>query len=360
MKRIVHWWRRVFVVPAVFASVLLLVAACGGGKTETAVTAPGTSGGAPVTIKLWDGQWESLWINNALAKFLLEHGYGYKVETVELTTPVAQVSLARGDIDVWMEMTPTNWLDWYLKETATGNVIDLKDYPIMENQPQFFMVPKWFAEQHGIRTVEDMKKPEVFKALADPEDPSKGAFINCIIGWQCEAINAAKFRAYGLDQFYNIISPGSAGAMDAAIEAPAKRNEPVFAYYWSPTALMGRYDWYILEEPAYTEECWEEVQKGRNDHTYTPTIACAYVAPPVTKAVYKDMLTKAPDAVQLIDRVQVGLASINSLAAWANENNVTDWERAAVKFLRENEAIWTQWLPEDKANKVKEALAQAS
>ena len=41
-------------------------------------------------IKFNDTQFESLWINNAIAMFVIEHGYGYPVESVELTTPLMQ------------------------------------------------------------------------------------------------------------------------------------------------------------------------------------------------------------------------------------------------------------------------------
>jgi glycine betaine/proline transport system substrate-binding protein len=257
-----------------------------------------------------------------------------------------------------MEQMPANWLDWYKEQTAAGNVVDLKENPIMEGQPQFYIVPKWFAGQYNIKSIEDMKRPEVVKALADPEDPTKGGFVDCIIGWQCEAINKAKFRAYGLGKYYNMIAPGSSGAMEAAIDGPARRHQPVFAYYWSPTALMGRYDWYIIPEPPYTDACWDEIQKGRDDKNHIPKMACAYQDYPVTKMVYKTLPQQAPDAVALINKIQVGVDENNKLAAWAKDNNVQDWTRTAVKFLRENEVKWTTWLPANKAQRVKNALAK--
>ncbi|HEY8450090.1 MAG TPA: glycine betaine ABC transporter substrate-binding protein, partial [Bacillota bacterium] len=55
-------------------------------------------------IKFGDAQWQTLWINNAIAKFIIEHGYGYPVEIVTVTTPVMQASLPKGDLDVYMEL----------------------------------------------------------------------------------------------------------------------------------------------------------------------------------------------------------------------------------------------------------------
>jgi len=37
------------------------------------------------TIKLYDGQWNSLSVNNAIAEFIIEVGYGYSVEMIVTT-----------------------------------------------------------------------------------------------------------------------------------------------------------------------------------------------------------------------------------------------------------------------------------
>ena len=340
--------RRWPALPALAAlAVALTSAAC-------APAQPGDSGQKP-TIRLADTQFESLWINNAIAKFVIEKGYGYPVETVEMTTPIMQVSLARGDVDVMMELWQQNWIDNYNEEVSAGNIVNLG--PTYEGGPQFFIIPKWVADEHNIQTVFDMKDHwDLFK---DPEDPHKGAFINCIIGWQCAEINRAKLKAYGLDEYYNIVSPGSSGAMEAALAGAQMRRDPVFGYYWAPTALMGRFQWHILEEPPYTEACWEEVVKGQNDPSYTPKEACAYETLPVDKGIHKDLPDKAPDVVELLKKMVIGLQPINETAAWAQENDIQgDWEKAAVHYLRTYEDRWKTWMPEEHYQKVKEALDQ--
>ena len=71
-------WLRTVVAIVFAASLVLLVAACNGGKPTT--TPPITP-----TIKLVEGGWETLSINNAIAKFIIEHGYDYLVEMVVAT-----------------------------------------------------------------------------------------------------------------------------------------------------------------------------------------------------------------------------------------------------------------------------------
>ena len=308
------------------------------------------------TIRFTDTQFESGWINNAIAQFIIEHGYGYPVESIEMTTPIAQVSLAKGDADVNMELWKQNIIDWYDEEVANGNIIDLGQ--TYEGGPQFFIIPQAVHEEYGIETVADMA--DHWQLFEDPEDPNKGVFINCIIGWQCAGINRAKLDTYGLDEYYNIISPGSSGAMEAALVGAVKKGQPVFGYYWAPTALMGAYDWHILEEPGYTEECWAEVIIGRDDPSYTPVEACAYETLPITKGINSAMLTKAPDIVVLLSRMNVGLQPINVTAAWAIEADIQgDWEKAAIYYLENYEDRWTSWVPEVKVDIIKAAVLAA-
>ena len=313
------------------------------------------------TILLADNQYESLWINNAVFTFIAENGYGYPVENVETTTPIAQVALANGDVDIWIELWIANIIDWYNEETANGNIEDLNDPPIFEGGPQFFTVPKWVAEEHNIRTIDDMKRPEIVALFPDPEDSSKGVFVNCPIGWQCAEINRAKLQAYGLADLYTIQSGGTGAALDAALAGAQLREEPVFGYYWAPTALMGKYEWSIVEEPAYNAACWEEVIKGRDDASYTPTEACAYEDNPIGKGINGGLREKAPDIVELLEKMDMGVDVINRVAAWASDNDIQgDWEKAAIHFFETYEDRWTSWMPAENADRVKEALANMS
>jgi len=359
MKTLNYLWSnicgRAVLLLVALVGVALIAAACGGREETASSPAPAKK----PTIRIVDTQFESGWINNAIAKFVIEKGYGYPVETVEVTTVVGQASLAKGDLDLNMELWQQNNINWYNEETAKGNLINLG--VTYEGGPQFFIIPQWVANQYNIKTVEDMKRPEVVQLFRDPEDPKKGAFINCIIGWNCDANNRAKFKAYGLDQFYNLISPGTGAALDAALAGAQTKKAPVFGYYWSPTSLMGAYDWYILEEPRYTGECWAEVIRGSDDRSYTPKQACAYETLPVEKGIHKGMLTKAPDVVEMLRKMNVGLEPLNRTAAWAVENDIQGhWDKAAGYYLKTYEERWTQWMPADNVEKVKEALATAS
>jgi len=173
------------------------------------------------TILFGDAQFESIWINNAIAEYIVKYGYGYPAESVQMTTVVWQVALPKGDIHVQLELWKQNLQDWFNEQIAKGTIEELG--MTYEGGPQFFIIPQWVHEKYNINTIFDMK--DHWELFQDPEDPSKGAFYNCIIGWQCAAINEVKLEAYGLTDYYNIISPGSSGALEAALAGPQKRYQ---------------------------------------------------------------------------------------------------------------------------------------
>ena len=339
-------WRTWLAITALVA-IAMVGAACSSDEEEV-----------KATVTFGDTQFESLWINNAVAEFIIENAYGNPVEIVQMTTPIMQTSLANGDIDAHMELWQQNIIDWYDEVIAAGNIENLGE--TYEGGPQFFIVPTYTAEEFGIVTIEDMKKPEVVAALADPEDPSKGAFINCITGWQCAEINRAKIQAYGLDEFYNIVTLGSTGAMDAGLIGPQQSGDHTFGYYWAPTSLFGGFDWTVIEEPVYTEACWDEVIIGRDDASYTPAEACAYETLPIDKGINSGLREKAPEVVSLLEKMNVGLSEISKTAAWAQNNDVdvsVDKIETAKYYLESFEDRWSTWMDADEVKAVKDALA---
>ncbi len=333
-------------VGVVVLALSLLAAACGEDEEKP-------------TLLFADTQYESMFINDAIAQFIIEEGYGYPTELVPVTTQIAQVTLAKGDTDIYIELWYEYMPDWADREIAAGNIIEL-DAPMFDG-PSFWLINKSIADEHNIKTVEDMKRPEVVAAFRDPDDPTKGLFLNCNIGSQCSKINPAKMRGYGLDEFYNTVEPGSQGAHDAALAGALLKGEPVFTYYWSPTALIGKYadEIVLLEEPPYTDACWAEITIGKDDLSHPITEGCAFKTSKITKVINSGLPDKAPDVVEFLSKMAPGGDSISRTASWALENDVTDWDKAGVYYLRNFESLWTTWVPSDVATKVKAALADA-
>jgi len=321
-----------------------LFAGCGDGEEEK------------TTIKLIDGQWESMWITNGIVEFIIEKGYGYPVEQVVTVQSVYMVAFPKGELDLHMEFWamnfPPDWLADHISET--GELEELG--ATLEGGPQFWCIPQWVHEEYNINTLDDMK--EHWEVFEDPADPTKGAFYNSLIGWNCTEANKIKMEAYGLADYYNTIESGSAGSLEAAMTAAQKKHEPIFAYYWAPTALMGMYDWYILEEPEYDADVWDKIIAAIDDESLRPLDeACAFESIPLPIIIHKSLRDRVPDVVEMLEKYTMGLDRCNKAAAWGVENEVSgEWEKVAVWYLREYDSIWKTWVTTDAYNKIKKAL----
>ncbi|NMC54762.1 MAG: ABC transporter substrate-binding protein [Chloroflexi bacterium] len=363
--------KRTFSWMLILIAAAMLLAAC---QPTAAVN---ESGAAPASqpsaaaeekevIRFGDQQWDTLWINNAIAGFIIEHGYGYPVETVELTTPVALQSIETGDIDVIMELWRANIMEWYNRVTAEGIVVDLGNS--FDVSTQGWYVPRYVIEgdaERGIeplapdlKTVYDLANyTEVFQ---DPEDPNKGVFVNAITGWQVAEVNRAKFKAYGLLDLYNFQEPGSSGALDAAIAGAYKKGEPVLAYYWEPTWLMGTYDMVLLEEPAYNDECWAEISQYVEGtislDEVTETSGCAFETTGIHKGVNAGLIERAPEVAEFLHAMEIPTPLLNELAAYLASDDAIDADDTAVYFLQNHTDLWMEWVSEETAAAVQAAL----
>lgn len=323
--------------------------------------------GAGESISFWDGQWESLDVNNAIAAFILEHGFGYETDTVTLGAPIMEQSLPAGDIDVVMELWRVNRMEWYERVTGDESVIDLG--PVLERATQGYYVPRFVVEgdeERGIDPVApDLSSvtdlPQYADVFADPEDPDKGAVINCPPDWECAAVTEVKFAAYGLLDEFNVRSPGSSGALDAEMAGAVERGEPVVGYYWEPTALMGRYDFLQLEEPEWSEDCDAENERAREEALALDEVpeeaGCAFQTHTVNKGVNADLQERAPEAVEFLERMEVGTDPLNEASAVIEEEDASP-EEAAMWFF-ENHDHWRDWIDGDVLERVEQALSDA-
>ena len=110
-----------------------------------------------MTIKLANTEYDTVWLMNAVAEIILEDGYGYTVEDLSLSVPVSQVSLASGDIHVWLDTWWWYCLPWWEPAIENGEIEELG--VSMEPDPSFWTIPAAVSEEYNIKTVFDMKEP---------------------------------------------------------------------------------------------------------------------------------------------------------------------------------------------------------
>ena len=275
------------------------------------------------------------------------------MEEVVETTPVLMEALPKGEVDLNLEGWQQNIPDWYNEQTEKGNIVN----PGMtfEGVAQYFVIPRWMTEEYNIRSVSDMA--EHWRLFQDPQDLSKGVFYNCSIGDQCAKINAVKLEAYGLDKYYNAVQPSSTASLTTILTTAQEKRQAVLGYHWEPTIVMGAYEWHVLEEPAYTDACWQRVTAASVDDGLRPIDqACAYETVPIEKLARKDLLNKAPDVVEMLRTMTVGNEPLSVTLAWGEQNDVADTAQLANYYLLNYEDRWQTWVTPEAFELVKQAL----
>lgn len=295
--------------------------------------------------------WDSNAVHTEIARTIFEEGYGCQTDMIPGSTIPLLTGLGKGDIDVMMEVWKANIIDAWSELENDGKVVDVGvNFP---DAVQGWYVPRYMVEgpdapAPDLESTEDLA--EYKDLFADPEEPGKGRFVNCILGWACEVINTKKLAVYDLDDDFTNFRPGTAAALDANIASNYQRQKPFVTYYWEPTWVMGTYDMVLLEEPEYDEATWEQLEASDD-----PEAATAYPETEVKIGVTTEFAENAPELVAFLEKYETTSAMTSEVLAYMQENEA-DAEEAAEHFLKTREDVWSTWVPEDVAKAVKDSL----
>jgi glycine betaine/proline transport system substrate-binding protein len=308
-------------------ALLLLATACQQEKTVD----------EPVSLTFSDMSWDSVRVHNRIAAFILENGYGgYEVDYTQGSTAAMMTGLRQGDVHVIMESWHNNLQKIYEEAIDAGDIADLgPNYP---KSPQNWYVPTYVIEGDeqrdiepmapGLKSIDDL--PEYWEVFKDPENPSKGRIMVGPPGWEVTATNQEILKETGLDEYYVGFLPGSDAALKASMEAAYRRGEAWLGYHWEPTWILGKLDMTAIEGVGLPFGL-------------------------VHKLINADLPAQAPEAVEFLKEYKTTLDHNNAFLAQMQSEDL-DYEQAAEWFLREYEDVWTEWVPEEVAGRVQQAL----
>jgi len=305
--------------------------------------------------------WDSALVQNGIARYIVEHGYGHETSQIEgATVPLFQ-GLRKGDIDITMEIWLPNQNVVWNDAVKAGEVIPVGK-SLEDNWQSTFLIPGYVQAEHpDLDSIEDLKEDQYKALFTEPDSGGKAVLYGCIAGWACRGVQegtdagVGQVEAYGLADHVELRDPGTSGALAAAIEGAFKKKDPILFYYWGPTKLMLDLgyptDVIDLQQPA-PSEC------ANND----PVHGCAFPPAEVMIAMNTEMVEDAPYLIPFFKKWDWSAGNQLAADGWYSANSAEygtaeeAFTATAVWYLSNNDA-WQSWVPAEVAEKVLAVLA---
>lgn len=308
-------------------------------------------------VTIAEMNWASAELMANVDKIILEEGYGCKVELIPGATNTTFASMnEKGQPDVAPELWINSLREPLGKALAEGTLHSVNDGPITGLGEGWWIPPHTAKAHPELKTVLDViEHPEMFP---DKEDPSKGAFVGCPAGWGCQPVNANLFRAFEMEaKGWKLIDPGSAAGLDGSMAKAVEREQNWFGYYWSPTALIGKYGMVKLDFGVdfAGRENWDNCIALAEQDCARPEPSAwtqSDVHTVISDALKKSGGTTVTDYLE--KRVFPGEV-MNAMLVYMGENQAEGAD-AAIEFLLNKGDVWESWVNPEAAAKIRASL----
>ncbi len=301
----------------------------------------------PGPVKFGGMNWESNLILADVERYILEKGYGCKTEIIPTETLTALAALARGDLQVNTEIWLNSISDAWAQAEKNGKV---KRVGELYTGHEGWYIPKYTAEKFpDLKSAADLAKYK--DAFADPESPDKGRIYGCPAGWNCQLVATNLAKGLKLDQDFEVYAPGTGAAQKATLMSSYKRKKDIVFYYWEPTPLISSLDLVRLTMPPYDKD--KQACLTRED--CSDPQAVDYPDNPVFTALNTQFTQQAPVLTEFFSKVTVPFEVVNKTLAHMEESG-DDTSDVAQWFLKNQQDIWSAWVPAEVAERVKSSL----
>ena len=282
---------------------------------------------AKETITLGEQSWDGARAVMSLLKVVLEDRLDVDVNVVSVDQSVMWVEMdkGKGAIDV----VPDAWFpannDKFAKYVQSGSKesVKLNDKPY--KGAEGFYIPGYIQDEHGVKSVHDLAKPEVAK-LFDMDGDGSSEFWPGGPGWDVTNTYLVKAKSYGFAEQFKPMEVSDA-AFKGQLKNAFRKKKGILFYYWSPEWIHAEYDLRLLEEPPFdgfamdnkkddpqynAQGCWNMLQPEASDDWYELSeVKCASVEPTVHVAYAKSLEERAPKVAKFLQQVNFDASAIN-------------------------------------------------
>ena len=331
MRSNARWWAQ---LAAVLAFVLVL-AACGQAKEETAAGGDTTEASEPQQecgkVVINENAWAGSTANVYIAKHVLENELGCEVEVTKIAEiPVFQ-AMADGKVDAVLE-------DWqhvdqyqtYIEEQ--GTVVDAGELGVVGHIGWY--IPQYLMDEHPeFETWEGLKgKEDIFRT---PESGNQGMFL----GGDPSYVQKDKELIEALGLNFKHVTAGAEPAQVARWSQLYKQRKPVIFYWYTPQYLNQQYELAEVELPERFEGCKDDAKAGGDVEQYK----CAYDDTVIMKLFSKKFAESGSPAVEVLRKFQLTNEDQEAVAKMIAGDKM-DPDAAAAKWVSENGDKVDSWL----------------
>ncbi|MEE1841555.1 MULTISPECIES: ABC transporter substrate-binding protein [unclassified Streptomyces] len=312
-------------IAAATALGLLALTGCGAADM-TKQSSPYADARGARTVTLSVQSWVGAQADAAVARYLLEHELGYRVDTVQIDEVPAWDALSQGRVDAILE-------DWghpeqerrYVKEKKTiapGGELGVTGHI-------GWFVPTYFADAHP--DVTDWKNLNAYAdRLRTAESGGKGQLLDGSPSY----VTNDKALVKNLHLDYQVVFSGSEAAQITQIKQFAKEKKPFLTYWYKPQWLFEQVPMTEVKLPAYEAGCDADPEK----------VACAYPHTPLRKFLNARFAEGGGRAAAFLKNFRWTTRAQNEVALMIADQKLSP-EEAAERWVRKNGPTWRAWLP---------------
>ena len=327
-------WR----LTAVLAVAGLMIAACGGGSGASASAGAsggtGGTGGTGGNVNIAVNPWTGSAANAAVISYLLKEKLGYDVTLKDLKEGVDWQGFETGEVDAILEV----WGHDADRKTFIDDKKVAQDAGKMGvNGTIGWYVPGWMAKEHpDITDWNNLNKyAELFKTS---ESGDKGQFL---LGDPSYVSNDQAIID-NLKLNYKVVTGGSEAALIESLKQATTQKTPLLAYFYDP-------QWAWSQEPLKSDPLVKINLPPNGPDCADPAtdpkkVACDYPAYELYKAVSTKFAENGGKAYELIKNFNWTNLDQSTMAEYIDNEKMTP-EAAAAKWVAENEATWSKWMP---------------
>tara|TARA_B100001057_G_scaffold389469_1_gene397185 strand:- start:5696 stop:6688 length:993 start_codon:yes stop_codon:yes gene_type:complete len=294
------------------------------------------------TVKIAELNWQSGSMLANIDAIIIEKGYGHDVEIIPGGTEVTINSmLSNSTPDIFSEAW-VNLLGAEANTALSSGTLGLVTKDIIAGAGEGFYIPSYILEANPELTSFEavLARPDLFP---HPEDPSKGAMMICPGGWSCQNQHINLFIAFDMEaKGWKLLDPGSGAGMDSAWQGAVAKEQALFGYYWSPTALVGSLGIVKLawDTPYAGDDNWQNCIAQPADTCSDPLATAMPVAETGTVVVPENLTT---GVLLYLAKRKMPEGVTETMLVFGTENQASA-EDMAVEFLRSYPEVWERWV----------------